>query len=380
MKGAIDEGKEISPMFPRLHVKDAEKGGPKAPPRNKMALYEQFSIPSQSFASGGPGPGSLFSLPLRNITVPTTSSHLGISQSIKFCSSNASSILSDKTQAYNSRKINLTKLTVSHDLEHMKPAKQVTKIQQDNFINKNYLKKLDGEDAFIVPASVHVKSSCSGNIDNGKDEDDRLTRCNLSCSLKSLNSFRKAMNSREDIELKSAQYGKNQMEEHKDENQIDQKAEEEKPSHSLNGFDETTNASLNSSVKDRTSESKKKEHRFMKEETKNISLDSLKTLQGSNGLRHEDHETFVDKINLRDHCMENTAMSDVQKCSGELEIGRRSLHGKRERNKEEETSRNYDALNKSSSECRFGMDINPDDVVGLIGEKQFWKTRRTIIK
>jgi EARLY FLOWERING 3 protein len=76
MKGAIDDGKEISPMFPRLHVKDAEKGGPKAPPRNKMALYEQFSIPSQSFASGGPGPGSLFSLPLRNITVPTTSSNV----------------------------------------------------------------------------------------------------------------------------------------------------------------------------------------------------------------------------------------------------------------------------------------------------------------
>jgi protein EARLY FLOWERING 3 len=42
MKGAIDEGKEISPMFPRLHVKDVEKGGPKAPLRNKMALYEQF--------------------------------------------------------------------------------------------------------------------------------------------------------------------------------------------------------------------------------------------------------------------------------------------------------------------------------------------------
>lgn len=75
MKGAIDEYKEISPMFPRLHVKDAEKGGPKAPPRNKMALYEQFSIPSQSFASGQ-GSTSLFPLPLRNCTVPTTSGYM----------------------------------------------------------------------------------------------------------------------------------------------------------------------------------------------------------------------------------------------------------------------------------------------------------------
>ena len=73
MKGAIDEGKEISPMFPRLHVKDVEKGGPKAPPRNKMALYEQFSISSQSFASGS---ASLFPLPLRNCAVPSMSSHV----------------------------------------------------------------------------------------------------------------------------------------------------------------------------------------------------------------------------------------------------------------------------------------------------------------
>ncbi|CAI8608055.1 unnamed protein product [Vicia faba] len=357
MKGAIDEGKDISPMFPRLHVKDAEKGGPKAPPRNKMALYEQFSIPSQSIAAGGPGSGSLFSLPLRNCTVPTTSSHLGYNESIKFCSSksNAISILSEKTQAYNSRKINLTKLT------------------QDNYINssKSSLKTLDGEDAHITPSSVHVKSSFYGGVVQNEKDEDKLARCNLSFSFKSLNSFGKVMNSSGAIGLKSPQYGKNQMEEHKDVSQIDRKAKEKSP-HSLNGFDETTNESSNSSAKYTNSKS-------MKEEIKSVSVDSLKTLQGSNGHRHEDHAAFVDKNNFRDHCMEKPAMSDVQKCSGELEIGRRSLHGKGERSRGEETSRNYEALNKSSSECRFGLDIIPDDVVGLIGEKQFWKTRKTII-
>jgi len=81
MRGGIEESKEISPMFPRLHVKDAEKGGPKAPPRNKMALYEQFSIPSQSFA---PGSASLFPLPLRNYTGPTSSSHVSRVKFFKF--------------------------------------------------------------------------------------------------------------------------------------------------------------------------------------------------------------------------------------------------------------------------------------------------------
>jgi len=81
MRGGIEESKEISPMFPRLHVKDAEKGGPKAPPRNKMALYEQFSIPSQSFAPASP---SLFPLPLRNYTPHTSSSHVSQVQFFKF--------------------------------------------------------------------------------------------------------------------------------------------------------------------------------------------------------------------------------------------------------------------------------------------------------
>ncbi|KAI4337111.1 hypothetical protein L6164_015564 [Bauhinia variegata] len=44
-RGKDDEN--MGPMFPRLHVNDTEKGGPRAPPRNKMALYEQLSIPSQ---------------------------------------------------------------------------------------------------------------------------------------------------------------------------------------------------------------------------------------------------------------------------------------------------------------------------------------------
>ncbi|XP_076935707.1 protein EARLY FLOWERING 3-like [Bidens hawaiensis] len=40
-------------MFPRIHVNDTEKGGPRAPPRKKMALYEQLSLPSKRFSSEG---------------------------------------------------------------------------------------------------------------------------------------------------------------------------------------------------------------------------------------------------------------------------------------------------------------------------------------
>ncbi|XP_042002843.1 protein HEADING DATE 3B-like [Salvia splendens] len=54
MKRGNDGEKIMGPMFPRLHVNDTEKGGPRAPPRNKMALYEQLSIPSQRFRHNVP--------------------------------------------------------------------------------------------------------------------------------------------------------------------------------------------------------------------------------------------------------------------------------------------------------------------------------------
>uniref|UniRef100_A0A2P2IVH3 Protein EARLY FLOWERING 3 isoform X1 n=1 Tax=Rhizophora mucronata TaxID=61149 RepID=A0A2P2IVH3_RHIMU len=52
MKRGKYDDKMMGPMFPRLHVNDTDKGGPRAPPRNKMALYEQLSIPSQRFKAG----------------------------------------------------------------------------------------------------------------------------------------------------------------------------------------------------------------------------------------------------------------------------------------------------------------------------------------
>lgn len=52
MKRAKDDEKTMEPMFPRLHVNDTEKGWPRAPPRNKMALYEQFTVPSKRSSPG----------------------------------------------------------------------------------------------------------------------------------------------------------------------------------------------------------------------------------------------------------------------------------------------------------------------------------------
>lgn len=49
---------ECGPLFPRLHVNETEKAGPKAPPRNKMALYEQFTVPSHRFVQPSQKPAA----------------------------------------------------------------------------------------------------------------------------------------------------------------------------------------------------------------------------------------------------------------------------------------------------------------------------------
>ncbi|KAH6758213.1 hypothetical protein C2S51_018448 [Perilla frutescens var. frutescens] len=65
MKGEKDEGKQMVPLFPGLHVSDGDKGGPRAPPRNKMALFEEYSVNSQG-PELRPGPRPLLPVPPGN--------------------------------------------------------------------------------------------------------------------------------------------------------------------------------------------------------------------------------------------------------------------------------------------------------------------------
>ncbi|CAL1360647.1 unnamed protein product [Linum trigynum] len=86
MRGANHEDKMISPLFPRLHVSETEKEvGPRAPPRNKMAAYEQLSTtPSSSSSSSRRFSNPSMALPLppnnfTNLLPPSVSStHVGV--------------------------------------------------------------------------------------------------------------------------------------------------------------------------------------------------------------------------------------------------------------------------------------------------------------
>lgn len=66
-------------LFPRLTVAETKRTGPRGPPRNKMALYEQLTIPSHKFK---PSPMPLPSTSGRPMKSPamTTSLYLPIPQ------------------------------------------------------------------------------------------------------------------------------------------------------------------------------------------------------------------------------------------------------------------------------------------------------------
>ncbi|KAF7843445.1 ELF3-like protein 2 isoform X1 [Senna tora] len=374
MKRGIEEVKEMSPMFPRLHIKDAEKGGPKAPPRNKMALYEQFTIPSQNFASGSP---SRFPPLFRsNCSVSPTSGlvnpmiiewyfsafkveenvctssklEVGSGKGIQYSTSSVSSYVTDKIHAYHSRSVNLTKL------------------MPDGFINcNNSLKKYEHEDALITPVSAHGRNSCC-SISKNKQDEDTHTYCKPSCSPRRQNSFSKKVSSTAPMQLKSAGYGKNQIEDNTKVNQIDQKPEEGS-AYPIAGFGDIADESSITSVKVRTPKPMKKAHASLMEEFRSISVENLKIQQSSNG-----------QTDGEDGYLEKPELSDVHKCPDGVEIDRKCLWGKRDRNRSEDMYRHYDALNKPIPDSSIiGMGITPDDVLGVIGEMQFWKARRTII-
>lgn len=216
----------------------------------------------------------------------------------------------------------------------------------------------------VPPDSAHaVNSYC--NINKNKEDEDTLAHCKSSCSLKSQNSFSKKVDLITPTKLNSARFGKNQKEDHIEVNQIDQN-KMEGPAHLLDGFGDMTDESSISSVKVRT-KPMKRAHTSLMEEYASVSVGNLKILQSSNGQTNEEGGES-----------EKPELSDVFKCPGGLE-GRKFLKGKRDMHKSEDMCRHYDALNKSIPNS-IGMDITPDDVLGAIGEKNFWTTRRTIIK
>ncbi|KAK8592569.1 hypothetical protein V6N13_063142 [Hibiscus sabdariffa] len=319
--GGGDEAKVISPLFPRLHVNESDQGGQRAPPRNKMALYGHLNVPSQRFESG-----SLSMLLPNNCSVPSiSSSHGGGDESsmfMPFYNSHESSILVDK---FHSHSVPVTKLKGNQERKSMDttPAiPQVSKsstLQPLNFSDykKFSTRKLGFGDDLMLPTPIL----------SGIDK-------NFSCSQQSKGpeSFSKM----------------NQGEDHRD--------LMERPN------------SIPS--------------------TKCSSVDLWNREDGWNAQLHNEHRTAHDDMIFRenilvgsDRCVENGSKVGNESCLREsLGVDNGSSNMLENKSKAGAISRNKNGRGASMVKSISPLDICPDDVAGIVGEKHFREIRRDIVK
>ncbi|XP_022715078.1 LOW QUALITY PROTEIN: protein EARLY FLOWERING 3-like [Durio zibethinus] len=415
MRGGKDEGRVMSPMFPRLHVNDTEKGGPRAPPRNKMALYEQLSIPSQRFNSGSP---SMLPLPPsnNNSLVPLISSSHGgdneRSMFVPFGNTHESSILADKFHSYSNPGTNLnttkgnqerktTKAIDDNSLDTTPPIQAVSKsnpLQPLHFSNfkKFSLRKLGYDDDLRVPTSV--LSLIEQNFSCSKQSEGRgiFSKLNLSSSMQ-LQTANEKQKENDSVDPKSRRYAGNQDEE-KERLFRSRQNIMERSNSILSTRDEIlADTSSDLSIKIKDSESLKRPHASYNQENKSSSVDILNSEDGPNARLHHEYVVTQDKMIFRENmsvesgrCLENTSKVRNESCMRQsLGVDDGSPNALENRIKVHEekkggakqvggVNRHNNVPDPSMLESESLLDICPDDVVGIIGEKHFWKVRSAI--
>ncbi|XP_020105644.1 protein HEADING DATE 3B [Ananas comosus] len=368
MKGGNEEEKSSSsagPLFPRLHVNDADKGGgPRAPPRNKMALYEQFSIPSQRFNSQA----SALPLPPHATTtsaVPSTSATQGFAHERSLF---ASYFVPSHTPIHSSERMNcpssngVNASTIKTDSER-RSTKQLTKgmntggsvaecsalgIKETN-VKSSCGKKLGDEDDFRVPTFVRSGVSPHSKKD-GLMRQEKLTPFDAGNPKKSC------------------------------------------PSSNGKHLEENNNSEVNSrkEANGKSSSNQESREKLGKPSPVNkVSIDKDRTsIVNSFGKSRNGREEMY-----RESCgnggttrmkMGPRSLSNIRNISRNSNLGddcfREGDDNNENRPLELKDAEQNDELSESSMvESLSGLEVSPDDVVGVIGPKHFWKARRAIV-
>ncbi|XP_022750113.1 protein EARLY FLOWERING 3-like [Durio zibethinus] len=362
MKRGKDDEKIMGPMFPRLHVNDTEKGGPRAPPRNKMALYEQLSIPSQRFNPGVLPPNPTNSSRL----VPPSSSSQGSSLegNVLFPSRVSPSTTTNLAEKFHTRQ--LGGASVNAPLARAERRK-----------------KLRDDDDFMVPVFVNSKTGQQHNkTKNGFDGEKRP-----SLSPTYPGHQIKLQNVRDKGPNQSSSSGVNLRKEARDKSEESSKVCSSGESTVKTAADLSTGEKIDGCVKEanaspdqdfgehpasRLSKSLEndacslQELRAGQQPADNGCIDSVDFMRdiGEGILPRkrsmsysEGNHSGPDETNNGSECRADKTCGSLQWANGDKS------------NEVSETSM-VDSIS--------GLDISPDDVVGIIGQKHFWKARRAI--
>ncbi|XVF89128.1 hypothetical protein PTKIN_Ptkin19aG0105600 [Pterospermum kingtungense] len=362
MKRGKDDEKIMGPMFPRLHVNDTEKGGPRAPPRNKMALYEQLSIPSQRF-----NPGVLPVNPSRLVPPSSSTQGSGLERNMGFPSH-----VSPSTSA------NLAENFHTHQLGGASVNAPLARLEQR--------KKARDEDDFMVPVFVNSETAGQQHSQtmNGFDGENLapLSSTFPSHQIKHQNVRDKDLN-------QSGSSGVNLMKEAREQCDESSKVCSSREGPVKTAPDLPTREKIDGCAKEVNGnvspDQDLGEHPASRlsrpHENDAYSLQELRA-----GGRPADNGRIDGADLVRDvgegilpwqrsmSCSEgNHSVPDETNNDSECRIDKTcgSLQW-------ENGDKSDDVSETSMVDSISGLDISPDDVVGVIGQRHFWKARRAI--
>ncbi|KMT17957.1 hypothetical protein BVRB_2g033050 [Beta vulgaris subsp. vulgaris] len=353
MKRGKDDDKIMGPMFPRLHVNDTGKGGPRAPPRNKMALYEQLTIPSQRYNSGA--------MPLHqnnsNTTAPSTSTTQGTSheQNMYFPlyrTHTASSY--DEVQVSRPEAVEL-----SNQLAQGETQKQP--LEEDDFMvpvfSQPGTKPCNGntETSMHEERRNHLGSSHSNALHcTGEKETDKSNRGDLVSKQQTQNQDGRSSR----VSNAFTRYSSDTLMREKDDGlwRKDAFAESGYQDKYRMGIFEKTDASL------------RQDHE-----------DDVSAIDATNGVGVSDQqlESPLQEISLRLSQGHGPHVGHLYR--GDNNIDSRMQRVEEYQSLEKESMDKGDAVSETSMVDSISeLDITPDDVVRIIGRKHFWKARTAI--
>lgn len=258
-------------------------------------------------------------------------------------------------------------------------------------------KKCGNEDEFRVPISSQVTTLQCRNSQQSKGKD--KVPC-LSYTLQLKGDCIEQMNESSTIDLKSREYLRNQDEESPKACQTNEDPVEKSVSLTLARVEDFEKISSIPSNTVEHSESLKRKHACMSHESRSSLVTDLNKLRGPNARFNTEYLTVHDRVALKDDSLVQSRIGSVEEVSskGRTESYLRPSLG--------DENRFPNGIEKGSERCeencgvvRVGtlnrhedlsettmvdsisaVDISPDDVIGVLGEKQFCKTRNAIVK
>lgn len=363
MKRGKDEEKIMGPMFPRLHVNDTEKGGPRAPPRNKMALYEQLSVPSQRC---NPGVMPLKSNNASNLVPPASSSQgSGHERGVFFPH-------------------HISPSTPTHLPEKLHARHSDAVILNTPLAQFEQRKKQGDEDDFRVPIFVHSGTEFHGRNQNSIDRE-ILTPSSSTCLGHSIN----LQNACEKELKRTSSNGLSVGQDMRSQGDVNRKDY-------VSSREYSEKSASNLSTKEKIDESMKQVNKPSSEDFRDQSSANFSSLHDTDGcllqgnragaqLGEPDHVDCVSVETARDAWNASRVRSSSYSGDGLGSPSEPDNDGACRGDKtcgtlqKGNVDTNDDLSETSMVDSMSGLDITPDDVVGIIGQKHFWKARRAIV-